>query len=313
MKKILFWLITLIWLCWINFSSAWSYTYSWTFYFNTRVSWWNVFLVNPVPLISSYYNSNITVSCTLSNFSSSLDWKQFTFRFYKSLYDYFDGQSAVWVQSETINALNNYTFVWTDTNVSTYWFVSTSSVNVWSSFDYSCTVSWDNIINQSDIWWGNSCDYSWYILETNVTENYCTNKFSNLIDESDITSWYCETEFWLIDPENCPSSWWTGDVLWSSFWVNDRQIEGASNIYLYMPDFLSWDYTYLNSGATLQIDVDNEGDQDYINKLLTIETYHPTSDEFAVSFVWYLTLLMPYIVITLFIAFIWKLIKRVFK
>lgn len=158
-----------------------------------------------------------------------------------------------------------------------------------------------------------SCDYSDYILLSDVTQNYCTNRYSNLISESDITSWYCETEFWLIDPENCPYSWWTGDVLWSSLYVNNRQVQGASNINLFLPDFLTWDYVYFNSWSDLEIDVENEGDQDYINDLLSIETYHPSSDEFAVSFVGYLTLLMPYIIVTLFVIFIWKLIKRIFR
>ena len=271
MKKLLFWLVTLIWLC-FSFSNAEQLIISFSNVGWSSWTWQLTFDNNSVYCIYASYNSS-------------------------SRYVVVDFQGYNW-------------------NVTTY--------NNGGPICFSVGNS-DNILNYEFWWWSysqlfyykvmslSSCDYSDYELKSNITQSYCTNKFSNLIPESDITQNYCELEFWLIDPENCPSSWWTGDILWSSFWVNDRQIEGASNIYLYMPDFLSWDYTYLNSGATLQIDVDNEGDEDYINDLLKIETYHPTSDEFAVSFVGYLTLLMPYIIITLFIVFVWKLIKKIFR
>lgn len=329
--KELIWVFVLCFFC-INFSSAWSYTYSWSYYFDTRVPWWNEFLVNSVPLISSYYNSDITVSCILSNFSSNLDWLQFTLRFRQALYNYFDMLSVVWVQNEILNVWNTYTFVWSGLNVFTYWFVCSSSVNVWSFFDYICTVSWDNVINQSDIWWW-SCDYSEYEDQINTlswslascqsdlttcqntnscTQLKCENDY-NLVPESSINSEYCEDRFNLIDPENCPASWWTWDIQWSSFFVNSRQIQGAWNIYLWLPDFLDWWYTYIDNWQTLEIDVENVWDENYINTILSTQTYHPSSDEFAVSFVWYLTLLMPYIIITLFIVFVWKLIRRIFK
>jgi len=158
-----------------------------------------------------------------------------------------------------------------------------------------------------------SCDYSDYELKSNITENYCTNKFSNLINEEDITSWYCETEFWLIDPENCPASGWTWDINWSNFFVNSEQIQGASMVYLRLPEFLNWDYTYINSWSTLNINVENAWDSEYIQNILDIQSYHPDKDQFAFSFAWFLTLLMPYIIITLFVLFIWRLIRRIFK
>lgn len=270
MKKILFWLLTLVWLC-CSFSSAENLNIS-----LQQVGWsswtWSLTL------------DNNSIYCFYASFNNSSRSVLINFQWYND---------KLPVSSTNVLCFS----VWNSDNILEYEYVWWSYVNMFYYKVYSL----------------GGCNYSWYVLESDITQNYCTNKFSNLIDESDITQSYCEVEFGLIDPDNCPSSWWTGDILWSSFWVNDRQIEGASNIYLYMPDFLSWDYTYLNSGATLQIDVDNEGDEDYINDLLTIETYHPSSDEFAVSFVGYLTLLMPYIIVTLFIVFVWKLIKKIFK
>jgi hypothetical protein len=35
----------------------------------------------------------------------------------------------------------------------------------------------------------------------------------------------------------------------------------------------------------MDLDIENVGDPDYIENMLAIQTYRPTSDEFAVSFV----------------------------
>lgn len=146
----------------------------------------------------------------------------------------------------------------------------------------SCPSTWDIL--------------SWYILESDITQNYC------------------EVEFGLITPENCPSYWsweWTWEIMWSSFYVNDEQILGGANIYLTIPDYLKWDYTYVDQD--LEIDVENEGDEEYIQGIIDINSYRPTSEDFTDIFVSGLTLVMPYIVIILFIVFVWKLIKRIFK
>lgn len=144
------------------------------------------------------------------------------------------------------------------------------------------------------------------------TQLKCENDY-NLIPESSINSEYCEDRFNLIDPENCPASWWSGDVNWSSFFVNAHQVQGAENIYLRLPDFLNWDYTYIDSWTTLEVDVENEWDTQYIEDILKIQSYHPSSEDFTQSFTWTIILLIPYIIITLFIVFIWKLVKRIFK
>jgi len=461
MKKILLWLFWLISLWLINFSSAWSYIYSWNYEYlisSSSQTNWVTTLSLYIPIFSSNFTWNdiwiVNVSCVISNLYS--DWLNFWLNassyWWNFRYWVIDN---LWLGSHFQNNYITSLFSnWTYTDVfNVSWIKYISSLflqgyisrphDSWTvSFDFSCTISWDNIINQADLnqtcptcptcpwngwscsvndklsdnilysgnvslssssysnifnywdngawtycikltsssaqtltfgfanWWTttpsnlytlyndqywnwvclywnkayfnaklnsssntvsyevykltdllsddipcstSSCDYSDYILLSDVTKNYCTNRYSTLIDEDDITSWYCETQFWLIDPENCPASGWTGDINRSSFWVDNRQIQGASSIYLYLPDFLTWDYTYLDSGATLQIDVENEWDQDYIQNILDIQSYHPDNDQFAVSFTWFLYLLMPYIIITLFIVFVWRLIRRIFK
>lgn len=148
--------------------------------------------------------------------------------------------------------------------------------------------------------------------DSSCTQLKCENDYQ-LIPESSINSEYCEDRFNLIDPENCPSSWWTGDIMWSWIFVNSHQINGAENVYLWVPDFLNWDYTYIDSGSTLEINIENEGDTDYIQWIIDINSYSPTNEEFIQSFVGGLTLLIPYIVIVLFVVAIWKLIRKIFS
>ena len=136
---------------------------------------------------------------------------------------------------------------------------------------------------------------------------------SGYILESEVTQNYCEVRYNLIDPGECPASGWTGDINWSSFFVNNYQVQGARNIYLFMPDFLTWDYTYIDSWNTLNIEVENEGDEEYIQGIIDINSYRPSSEDFTNIFVSGLTLIMPYIVVALFIIFVWKLIKKIFR
>jgi len=127
------------------------------------------------------------------------------------------------------------------------------------------------------------------------------------ISSSEITyswTWSCQ---WLIDPNSCPVC----ESTFSTLFVNWTQITGSSNIYISIPDHFEYTPTYYT--GYMDLDIENVGDPDYIENMLAIQTYRPTSDEFAVSFVWGLTLIMPYILITLFVLFIWRIIRKVFK
>jgi len=136
------------------------------------------------------------------------------------------------------------------------------------------------------------CDYSGYILE------------------SEITPWYCEVEFWLISPSDCPNSSWTGDIMWSSFWVNNFQVMWGRNIYLYIPDWLDWDYTYFDEN--LQIEVENEWDSEYIEWIIENQTTLPNKTDLNNIISGVLPLFIPGLVIILFIYFIFRFIKKIF-
>lgn len=158
------------------------------------------------------------------------------------------------------------------------------------------TATWSLATCQSDLNTcqnSSNCDYSWYILESEVTQNYC------------------EVRYNLIEPSDCPNSSWSWDIQRSSFRVNNFQVMGGRNIYLYIPEWLNRDYTYVDEN--LQIEVENEGDEEYIQGIIDINSYRPSSEDFTNIFVSGLTLIMPYIVVALFIIFVWKLIKKIFR
>lgn len=135
------------------------------------------------------------------------------------------------------------------------------------------------------------CDYSWYILE------------------NEITSWYCETRFNLISPSDCPSSW-SWDIQRSSFWVNNVQVMGWRNIYLFMPELFTWDYTYVE--WDLQIDVENEWDPEYIEWIIENQTTLPNKTDLNNIITGIIPLFVPWLIIILFIYFIFRFIKKIF-
>lgn len=317
--KELIWLVVLCFAC-INFSCAYKISFD-NFNFNVTslpISWFS----GDFTLLCSFNNDlwNLRLSLywnvplwwmrnesSYKSYSYIDSWKYF-YSFSSS--DFISFPSDYFINSVYIVSWGNYLnfasypvscdFIFSSFFIDIWWWI-------WDCTEYEQeinTLSWSLAICQSDL---TTCQNT-----NSCTQLKCENDY-NLVPESSINSEYCEDRFDLIDPENCPASWWTWDIQWSSFFVNSRQIQGAWNIYLWLPDFLDWWYTYIDNWQTLEIDVENVWDENYINTILSTQTYHPSSDEFAVSFVWYLTLLMPYIIITLFIVFVWKLIRRIFK
>lgn len=132
---------------------------------------------------------------------------------------------------------------------------------------------------------------------------------SGYILESEITPWYCEVQFWLISPSDCPSSW-TWDIMWSSFWVNNRQVLWWRNIFLYLPDFLNWDYTYIDED--LEINVENEWNYEYMQGVIDNQTTLPNKTDLNNIITGIIPLFVPWLIIILFIYFIFRFIKKVF-
>ena len=110
----------------------------------------------------------------------------------------------------------------------------------------------------------------------------------------------------------------TWDTQWSAVYVNDIQHNSAWIINITIPEEIDWDYSYVtwenDSLESLNIAVSGYNvDTDYIENVIKINSYRPTSQDFTSVFVGGFSLILPYIVIVLFIVFVRKLIKRIFK
>ena len=97
-------------------------------------------------------------------------------------------------------------------------------------------------------------------------------------------------------------------------YLNNVQYAGASNIFLNISDILDYSTTYTDSGSSFVLDVDwYVADTWYLNDILTVQEYHPNSEDFTTAFVSVLTLWLPYVIVALFVLLIWKLIRKIFK
>lgn len=136
----------------------------------------------------------------------------------------------------------------------------------------------------------------------------------NLIPVSSVTENYCTSNFDLISPADCPISSLSWDTQWSALFLNNVQYAGASNIYINVSEALDYSTTYIDSGSSFVFDVDwYVADTWYLNDILTVQEYHPSSEDFTTAFVSVLTLWLPYVVVALFVLLVRKLVKKIFK
>ena len=137
-----------------------------------------------------------------------------------------------------------------------------------------------------------SCDYSWYILE------------------SEINSWYCLVN-WL-----CPSSEICNDSDYSNLFIYSNNkyfpITWTNNIYVNLPSYLWYDYDYSNAWNDLDIDVWMVVDEDYIDWLNAVQNYKPTSEDFT-KLIWTLAPYSKILIFCVFLFIIWAWIKKPFK
>lgn len=295
-KFLIVWLFALLW---VGFCNAW-YLWKWTSF----------------SLTTSYQQLDMWELGCVSNTQSSTQNQTFT----ASL----DGSTVLF----NLEKQNFYCFTWIIYIKST-WTSSNFKVFTWIT---------NNTLTQSE------CDsqYNWYILPSQcncptcptIDSNYCTSNNLcpscpscpsqytslecqteySLIPVSDVTENYCTANFDLISPADCPISSWTWDTQWSALFLNNVQYAGASNIYVNISDLLDYSTTYIDSGSSFVLDVDwYVADTWYLNDILTVQEYHPNSEDFTTAFVSVMTLWLPYIVVALFVLFIRKLVKKIFK
>lgn len=147
-----------------------------------------------------------------------------------------------------------------------------------------------------------SKEYFMDFFQPQYTSQECQFEYS-LMPISSCNSEYCEMN------NLCSVIWWS----WSStLYINDVWHESAPFIYVNIPDEIKRDYLTWEQEFTINVEWLN-GDQDYINWIIDVNSYRPSSEDFTQTFVWWLTLIFPYIIITAVILFIRRFIRKIFK
>lgn len=275
---------------------------------------WLLMVLMPSFSSADYLNwlefiTNVTQSTSNSVYSTTLRQLWFT--------------SSNWIVCFFINSFgwnNNLMLTFATTSNIRYRTAWTFHLKMFWCFDYNWELDTTMYVVNKNSWWV-AFNLDFYFLPTDninvvswspfYTSMQCQTEY-NLIPIENVTENYCTSNFNLISPSDCPVSWWTWDINWSSVWINNQQVVWSPNIFLNIYDKLDWSQTYVNQD--MYIDVNGpEGDEEYINWIIGINTYRPTSEDFTTVFVSGLSLLFPYIVITLFVLFIRKLIRKIFK
>lgn len=164
--------------------------------------------------------------------------------------------------------------------------------------------------------WYTSCDF--VVWTNNWPFDFTVS--ANRIYTSVYDSATCQSEYSLMPIDSCNSEYcelnWLCEVIWwswsSTLYINDVRHESAPFIYVNIPEEFKRDYLTWEQEFTINVEWLN-GDQDYINWIIDVNSYRPTSEDFTQTFVWWLTLIFPYIIITAVILFIWRFIRKIFK
>lgn len=140
------------------------------------------------------------------------------------------------------------------------------------------------------------------------TSQECQTEYS-LISISSVDQEYCENNN-LCPLYDCPvNSWWS----LSNVYINNILHVGAPNIFMNIPEEIDRDYAYTTWWQNMNIDIVwYNQDTEYINNLIDVQTYQPTSEDFTnvfLGFKEYAWLL----VVTLFIILSFYLVKKSFK
>lgn len=240
---------------------------------------------------------------------------------YTLLYDFWSNSNVVW----NVVCLRLSNFSTTYVSDIFMWFSTNSNYEPYNKIQFSNNFPYQFeciYMNWRYFMWSVT---AWYSPITFDLELFVLNDLlSTSIPEK--TSLECQTEYNLIPVEDvdinycvenqlCPNESWTGDfsgdLQFSNIYINDILHPWKQNIFVNIPDYIMWDYNVV--GDDFNIYVGSGYDVDYINSVIDINSYRPTSSDFTNVFVGGLTLIFPYIVIVLFIVFIRKLIKRIFK
>ena len=295
MKKLL--LTFIIWIFWfISFCSADTVILSWE-NLNT-----NIYIT---ARNFEFWNNDFNINCTFTPDNNSYwyiwwelktvspDLSLWTSTYPDTYFDWTQPYSLTlnWKRQRPWGAYYYYSFLYIQLKIQQF---------VWT-YHYTCT------LQGTAIKWANSCPVCPTCPDP-YTSLECQTEY-NLIPIEDIDINYCVWN-WL-----CPNESWTWDFSWdlqfSNIYINNILHPWRQNIFVTIPDYITWDYAF--TGDDFNIYVWSWYDEEYINSIIKINSYRPTTTDFSDIFISWLTLVFPYIIVALFIVFVWKLLKRIFK
>lgn len=160
-----------------------------------------------------------------------------------------------------------------------------------------------------------SCDYSWYesqISSLSRQLSMCTWLYERLESDYSILDWNyntCTSELSICMSNSWTS--WSGEIQWSSLFINDVQHLWNKNIYIDIP--LDYEFSYTNEWEDFELTVEwlNQ-DYDYINWVINKQNYIPTSEDLSNVFSNF-GLFWSLLVVCLFVILVFYMIKKIFN
>lgn len=141
------------------------------------------------------------------------------------------------------------------------------------------------------------------------TSSECQTEY-NLIPISSVDSAYCE-ENNLCSSSDC--STWDLTPWVSNIFINDIFHPWAFNVIMNIPEEIDRDYTYTNSWTNFNLDiVGYNQDEEYIQSVIDVQSYKPTSDDFTRVFS-NISNFGALLIACLFVILVFYMIKKVFK
>lgn len=306
MKKILLSiLVSIIW-----FISFWYSQYLWLDFITT----WN-----RVEIPAWWTSVQVDLS-TLNNWSSITKWMPYCMHYRVtrlSNWNYVNATANAFSFIFSIWPVSDYYWWFTKiryvpSNWMYQWFVCWYVISQWTlsyltwnfteqSNSYSVFVDYEIYKNNWFVDLGWSC--------TNYTSEECQSEYSLMPISS------CDSEFCQLNGMCFTWSSWSWDLQRSALFINWIQHVGGSIIDVTIPSEIQRNYIYTwENEETFKLDVVwLNGDPDYIQWIIDVNSYRPTSEDFTQTFVWGLTLVFPYIIITAIVLFIWRFIRNIFK
>lgn len=164
-----------------------------------------------------------------------------------------------------------------------------------------------------------SISYYYYLLVSETAARYffpnytsleCQTEYS-LIPVSSVDQNYCTTNNLCPSCPSCPDTpVWSWGI--SNVYINNILHVGAPNIIMNIPEEIDWDYEYTQWWNNMNIDVVwYNQDTEYIEWLIDVQNYKPTSDDFSNTF-WLFSSYWWLLIATLFVILIFYFIKKLF-